>query len=177
MLFLLLATLESSEERRKFEQLYYQYRSLMAYIAMGILHDSQLAEDAVQDAFLRILKNFCKVGEIDCHQTRNLLVIIVKNVSIDIYNQRRKVSEVYADDYTFDRITAVSESIEPESDLSLALDAISPQNRDILYLCYAEKCSVKELAALLGISESAVKKRLERARKALGSQLEQEGGQ
>ena len=54
----------------------------MFYIAQEILKDEQLSEDAVQEAFLRIAKNFHKVGEILRPETRNFTVIITKNVAL-----------------------------------------------------------------------------------------------
>lgn len=43
-----LQMLDTPEERAKFETLYYSYRRTMLHIAMKILKDHQLAEDAVQ---------------------------------------------------------------------------------------------------------------------------------
>lgn len=53
-MFLLLAMIDNEEDKSKFEQLYNQYKQLMFYIANGILHDENLAEDAVQHT------KFCK---------------------------------------------------------------------------------------------------------------------
>ena len=71
MMNLFLTLLDSEEEKSKFEKVYEKYRKLMHYVAKGILADDQLAEDAVQEAFFRSAKNFYKVGEIDCPQTKN----------------------------------------------------------------------------------------------------------
>ena len=43
-----LSLLDSPEEQSKFTQLYKTYRYTMMYTADNILHDHQLAEDAVQ---------------------------------------------------------------------------------------------------------------------------------
>ena len=39
------------------------------------------AEDAVQESFLRMIKNFHKIGEISCPQTKRFVVIIVRNAA------------------------------------------------------------------------------------------------
>lgn len=49
---LFLTLLDAKEEKSKFDKLYEKYRKLMHYVAKGILTDDQLAEDAVQEAFL-----------------------------------------------------------------------------------------------------------------------------
>ena len=84
MMTLFLTLLDAKEEKSKFDKLYEKYRKLMHYVAKGILTDDQLAEDAVQEAFFRIAKNFYKVGEIDCPQTKNFVVIIVRNAALTI---------------------------------------------------------------------------------------------
>ena len=55
-----LQMLDTPEEKSKFETLYYTHRRTMLHIAMQILKDHQLAENAVQEAFIRLAKNFLK---------------------------------------------------------------------------------------------------------------------
>ena len=69
MLQLFLTLIEETTEKEKFEVLYYRYRDLMHYIAMAILHDEHLAEDAVQEAFFRVARNFHKVGAVESLRT------------------------------------------------------------------------------------------------------------
>ena len=52
----LFTSIESEEERSKFEQLYFQYRGLMYHVAMRILNNPHSAEDVVHQAFLFIKK-------------------------------------------------------------------------------------------------------------------------
>ena len=63
MLQFYLQLLDTEEEQRDFTLLYETYRKLMHWIAKRILYDEGLAEDAVQEAFLRIAKNFYKIKE------------------------------------------------------------------------------------------------------------------
>lgn len=58
MLVYYLQMLDTPEEKIRFEQIYLKYRGLMYHVANGILHDRQDAEDAVHNAFLRIIKKF-----------------------------------------------------------------------------------------------------------------------
>ena len=82
MLQIFLAMLETNEEKERFEQFYYKYRKLMLYTAYGILNDSGRAEHAVQEAFIRCAKNFQKISDIFCPQTRAFAVIITKNEAL-----------------------------------------------------------------------------------------------
>ena len=84
------AWLGSHAEENKFEQLYLAYRQVMFYAANSILKDPAMAEDAVHQAFIRILNHMGKIGEVHCPQTRSFVVIIVRNVAINLYNSRKK---------------------------------------------------------------------------------------
>ena len=83
------AWLGSHAEENKFEQLYLAYRQVMFYAANSILKDPAMAEDAVHQAFIRILNHMGKIGEVHCPQTRSFVVIIVRNVAINLYNSRK----------------------------------------------------------------------------------------
>lgn len=60
---MLLMMVDTPEEKRKFVILYENYRYLMLKVAVDILHDYQLAEDAVQEAFVRVAKHMENVGQ------------------------------------------------------------------------------------------------------------------
>lgn len=49
--------MDTQEEKSKFEELYYQYRKLMHWRAKQILTDDMLAEDAVHEAFIKIIRH------------------------------------------------------------------------------------------------------------------------
>ena len=65
-----LQTIDTAEDRSKFEQLYEQYKQLMFYTAFQILKRPQDAEDAVHHAFLSIAENISKISDPDCPKTR-----------------------------------------------------------------------------------------------------------
>ena len=71
-----LQMLETSEEQVRFEELVHTYKNLMFYVANQVLNNDYDAEDAVQQAFFAILKNFEKISEIKCPQTRSFVVTI-----------------------------------------------------------------------------------------------------
>ena len=57
--------------------LYENYRYLMLKVAADILHDYQLAEDAVQEAFVRVAKHMENVGQPEETATKRYLITIV----------------------------------------------------------------------------------------------------
>ena len=63
MIFLMM--IDTPEEKRKFVVLYEKYRHLMMKVAMDILKDPYVAEDAVHNAFLKTAKHMDCIGEAD----------------------------------------------------------------------------------------------------------------
>ena len=82
--------LEDNEDKPIFMVLHDEYSSVMYNKAYAILKDSALAEDVVQESFIRIIKNFDKVIKKKCPQTRKYFVNIVRTISIDVYRKNKK---------------------------------------------------------------------------------------
>ena len=167
-------------ERTKFERLYLAYRQVMFYAANAILKDPQLAEDAVQQAFLRIFNNLDKIAEVECPQTKSFVVIIVRNIAINLYNSRKRRAVLSLDElenWAADAGPAPQNQVEErEGLLHLAdlLDRLPEGYRSVLLLKYDNGFSTAEIASMLELSEENVKKRIQRARKKLGELLERE---
>ena len=168
-----LQMLDTPEEMSKFETLYYTHRRTMLHIAMQILKDHQLAEDAVQEAFIRLVKNFSKIGQVDCPQTRLFTVIIVRNISLTMRTEHQEQIIVEVPPTT----------VPVEYDLEEVLGRIAYEEvltairglpliyRDILYLQCVEGYKLTEISKLIGIETETVKKRAQRGRKMLLDQL------
>jgi len=170
-----LQMLDTPEEKSKFETLYHTYRRTMLHIAMQILKDHQLAEDAVQEAFIRLVKNFSKIGQVDCPRTRLFTVIIVRNVSLTMRTKQQKqivveVPETAAPTEEYDLEEDVLGRIAYEKVLT-AIQNLPLIYRDILYLQCVEEYKLTEISRLTGIGRETVKKRAQRGRKILLEQL------
>ena len=117
------------------------------------------AEDAVQNAFLKLLReNKTKFND-DEHIKRWLITVALnecKNMWKSFWN-RNKVSFDDLDTEPSYRDNIHTEVIE-------ALDKLPQNYRVVIHLYYYEEYSVKEIAAIVGISESNVQVRLKRAR-------------
>lgn len=89
MLMMYLNLVDTPEEKSKFKQLYDKYRNLMFFCAKEILKDDGLAEDAVQEALIKLTKYLKKINEVECHKTKHFIVIIVESASKDIYRREK----------------------------------------------------------------------------------------
>jgi len=171
MLYFYLAMLETPEDQEKMTELYGTYREYLLNIARKLLGSETDAEDVLHSAFVRVANNFTNIGDVSCHQTRNYLVIIVRGLALNLLRERRKANEVSLDDLSEAEISLMVDDqtlshIEYEV-LHQAFEQLPPIHRDVLYLMYFEGLSVKEIAKRIGLTDSAEKKRLERARQAL----------
>jgi RNA polymerase sigma-70 factor (ECF subfamily) len=173
--------IETEEEKNKFELIYERYRKLMFYIANQILHDEDSAEDAVHDTFVKILENMDKIELVDSGKTKSFVAIMVQNHSINIYNRRKRFLNVPLEDYEnilFDDILFknVTENDLAESDmLGKAIMKLPVIYRDILTLKFVHELSNSEIAALLNISEAAVRKRIQRAKNKIHELIDKGG--
>jgi RNA polymerase sigma-70 factor, ECF subfamily len=171
MLTIYLNLLDTNEDKVKFEQLYLEYRYVMLYVARQILHDDMLAEDAVHEAFLILLKNLDKIDEVTCKKTKAYIVIIAKNKAIDMLRHNRHEA-ICADpvenieDPTFqpEDILINKETLQQ---LKTCLSSLDETYRIVLELRYFCELSPVEIAESLDITRENVDVRLYRAKKLL----------
>ncbi|MFY9278647.1 MAG: sigma-70 family RNA polymerase sigma factor [Caldicoprobacterales bacterium] len=85
---LLFSTIEDDYSRDKLEELYYKYHKYVYKIVYNILNDSYLAQDVVQSVFIKLIENIDKIDRIECNKTKAFIVIITRNLSINLYRKR-----------------------------------------------------------------------------------------
>lgn len=175
MLMLYTSMIEFPEEKTKFERIYLAHRQAMYYAAFRILQDVHEAEDAVHQAFLRVIGRMEKIDETDCHKTRAYLVIITENVAIDLYRRRRRL--VSWEDLEEMFPGQPDEAAEEKDAIIQAIRKLPVPYAAVLKLRYAHGHSMEEIAEELGISETNVRQRISRAKKKLQILLEAEGVQ
>lgn len=156
-----------SEDRTKFSILYETYRYLLWKVAMDVLHDRHLAEDAVQDAFVKIAGGMGNVGETDSRQTKRYLITVAKNAAIDIYRKRNRQmrQEVSADEMEEEGMPSVRMETDMENAVLGILQNLPEKYRDIFLLKYSADMENGEIAKICGIREDAVRQRIARGKK------------
>ena len=176
MLFLMML-IDSEEDRSKFEIIYETYHKLMFFLARQILSDDRDAEDAVQEAFIRIIKNLEKITDPKCPKSKHYIVIIVKRTAIDIKKKLDRepeqivLEEDSADLYAIEDKDSDYRQIDGRIDLSEAIAGLPDKYRDVILLKYYQDYSDQEIAELTGMSVFNVQKTIQRARKKLEQEL------
>lgn len=157
------------KDSEKLEQLYGLYEKKMYAVAYSILHNEWQAEDAVQDAFVRLFKNIRKIKNLEEEKTRAYVLRTIQNVAIDLYRKnhislQRTVSmeEKEIADERDDMMSLISR-IAGESILEEMLSRLPESYKEVIMLRCVHQLSTKETAAVLEISEALVRKRQQRA--------------
>lgn len=93
-----LAALENDKQRNELAAFYEQYKNRFFGIAYSKLHNSEEAEDAIQETFLRIVDHPKKFLEMPDQERVRFVEGIVRHVSIDKYNKNKKDNAVSIED-------------------------------------------------------------------------------
>lgn len=126
------------------------------------LHDLQLAEDAVQETYIKMYKNWGSFRK-DCSEKTWITAIAINVCKSYLrsswYRQwRLPANQDYEPSY--------EDKIRDDTVLK-EIAKLKPKYREVILLFYYEQLKVKEIAHILHITESAVTVRLARARKQL----------
>ena len=153
-------------KKEQLGQLIIASEDMMYNVAKTMLDSDADCADAIQET---IVKAFTKLHTLrqDSYAKTWLVRILINECYAIMRREKRIVSlEEYQGGET---------AIQPQdySDLYEALRQLPVDNRICVTLYYLEGYSVKETAKMLGITESAVKNRLARARNRMRSELEE----
>ena len=172
-----LAILETEEQRNELSDFYEQYKERFYAIAFSKLHNRASAEDAVQEAFLRIADKPEKFFEIPQNKRAAFTDVIIRHIAIDMFNQSCKTAPLDEttdgfEDIPLDEIVISSVSKDELIDF---ISTLSQLQRDVLELKILYGLSDSEIAHKLSVTENVVRQRLFRARRAIKEYLEKGG--
>ncbi len=162
-------------ELAAFSELFHAVEARVYRLAMTILHNEQDAEDAVQDAFLRVFERIKHYKGESAFQT--WLTTIVVNICRDRL-RRNKVRRAFSLDWIrnrgsdFDVVAEVSARAQQRR-LWTAVNQLDDKHRLPVILHYHERFSCGEVAQILNIRVSVVYSRLNTARQRLRVMLQE----
>ena len=164
-----------------FEEIYRTFSSAVYNIALNITRNREDAEEAAQDAFVRVFKQLKSFKFESSFGT--WVYRIAVNSAINIYNARarhrkRSAGLDEAGDIADPASGLARERLEKEGlDLKVAglLEHLSPEQRSCIALRELEGLDYKEIAAALAIPLNTVRTRLKRARESLVAYCRKEG--
>lgn len=148
------------KRNERIQQVVEEYGDTIYRLALHYVKNPADAEDVVQEVLLAFFTR-----EIPEERRKAWLLRVTVNKSLDILRKQKRNVPLEED---------LSDGKGEKANLSEELKELSPLDRELIYLFYFEGYSSKEIARLVKKSDGAVRKRLERAKKALKKILENE---
>jgi RNA polymerase sigma-70 factor, ECF subfamily len=153
-----------------FEELYHRYKRMIYTFCLKLTGDRFLAEDATHDCFIKMQQNINTL--IDNAVFRSWLYTIARNQVYKNLKKERSNGKVEADSVWSDETPLSSvESKETSELMSACMSALKPEYKEVLILREYEQRTYAEIASITGDTESSVKSRLFKARRALAEKL------
>lgn len=166
--------LKAKRQVRFIEACYKLYEHKMYHVAYSILGDERQAEDAVQDAFLKLMQHEVNIEDPESDDCKRYIITVIKNAAINQYNKNKRTNEVlFFTDQDDETIAAEEQVLYTEtSEIENMMNYLPEKYRDVIYYRVIEELSVRETAKKLKISETNVRKRYERAREMMKNMYE-----
>ena len=159
-------TQKVNKSEEEIKELVDKYSSLIFRISYCILCNPEDAEDAVQET---LVKYITKAPEFNGEEHRKAwLIKVAANISKNMLMFRLKRETVNLDDI---ENIGIGENDYETFELIMSLPA---KHKVVMTLYYVEGYRSAEIAEIIGISEDAVRKRIQKGRELLKKEFEKE---
>lgn len=178
MLVLLMSYIDNTKDEITVERLFNTYKKQMVVYALSILHNDSDSEDAVQNAFVKIVGNNWKtVSKINnADDMKNYLLKATKNSCIDI--MRKNNRQIIRGDFISksnqeadapsdsDFVETVCSKLNYE-ELVEIIEGLDRKYSEVLYYHFVLELTIKETSKILKQNISTTKMQLVRGKKQL----------
>ena len=171
MLTMYLAMLGSEEDRERFTLLYEAHEKRLYAVALKVLRDPTRAEDAAQQTWLQVLRNWERINALDWDSAAKYLVVAARNAGLDMLKKERWNTSMPED---WDPPAPEDGQGEYQRLVEL-IRSLPEAYRRVLELKFVEEETNQEIARRLGLKESTVSTKVQRGRRLLLDAMEQEG--
>jgi len=154
----------------EFKAFYEQTSSAVWGYLCRVLGNASLADDVLQESYVRVLR--ARNLPADAAHRRNYLFRIATNLARDHFRASRRQFVPLPDIASSKR---ADRDLELRSDLKKFLLKLTPRERELLWLAYAEGCDHQEIAEALECKAVSVRPMLFRARQRLMEVLRSAG--
>lgn len=146
----------------------------MKQTAAAMLHDDDLANDAVQDTFVRLWRMRWRLGLMKDPQGYSIRTL--RNLCIDMLRrekQRQKDLETAATEMHIRQYDEDTDKAEQRfRQVEKAITALPQQQQQIIEMKYIKQLSIREIAQQTGLSETNITTQLSRAYASLRDNLQ-----
>ncbi|MBN1114206.1 MAG: RNA polymerase sigma factor [Oligoflexia bacterium] len=144
-------------------------------ISLGVLHNTEDAQEAVQETYIKIykkIKNFKTDSNI-----RVWIFKIALNTSLDLYRKRKSYTAKilsFITDTLFDRSTDDSANREIRDTAQKIMAGLSEEERNLIVLSAIEGLTFEEISEITNINVNTIKTKLRRMRERLGGAYDEQ---
>ena len=167
MLMIYLSMVDTQEEKCKIEEIYLRYKKLMFVCAKEILIEDVLSEDAVHDAFVKLICHMKMIGDAKSNKTKHLVIVVVENAAKDIYRKEKNREHESLEKLESTRHAIYKYKPEEFTPVEEAILKLPLKYQHVFRLKYICGYNSEETAKILGIASSAVRKRVSRGKEML----------
>lgn len=166
--------IEAQEELVDIERIIQEYGDSLLRMCTLYLKDEQLAEDAVQETFIKVYEKYHTFNHTSEEKTWIMRIAIntCKNYMKGSWF-KRITTGFDLETISKERVDVGLEKKEQQEELVKEIIRLSPKYKEVILLYYYQEMSIREIAQILHIKEGTVKVRLQRARQQLGVQLKE----
>lgn len=152
-------------DREAFARVYDAYAPAALRIGKAVTGDGELAEDAVQEAFLKVYKKGRQCRDPKRFRAWFFRIVINESRRVLRAGRREVPGEVREESATFAEQSDLSVTVQA------ALDRLSPEHRTVLTLKFLLDYTEAEISAVLQVPLGTVKSRVHYAKRALEREL------
>lgn len=179
MIPFVILTIESEDDRAYMTLVYQRHRALMLKIAWEFTREKADVEDIVSDSCVALINHLDALRTMEPDCLRRYIAVTVRNKALDLCKRRQKESTIRQpmDEDSFQRVAdpmSVEQKVQLLEELrrvQAMLKTLPEREQDVLRLKFRHGMKHKEIAAVLGITESTVTTYLSRARDRLKAAL------
>jgi len=146
----------------------------MRQTAAAILHDDDLANDAVQDTFVRLWRIRWRLGLMKDPQ--GFAMRTLRNLCIDMLrrdkNRKEKLDSIATEMYNQQYVDDSHNDEQSYRKVEKAIASLPQQQQQIIEMKYVKQMSIHEIAQLTGLSETNISTSLSRAYTTLRKHLQ-----
>lgn len=161
------------DNERKFDEIFHTYKDKLYGYLLGLTHNEQQAEDALQNVFMRLWQNREQLNDVD-----NVNAYLFRMAQNDIIDASRKfvrrqrfLSEAFTDDVSANNPLKDILSAEVENKFKEAVDQLTEQQRRVFLMRREQGMSHADIARQLGISTETSESTMKRALKSMRTYL------
>lgn len=148
-------------DTQQYERITTEYLDCIYRVAVSGCKNYADAEDVVQNTFIKLWERDEEFE--DEEHLRKWLIRVAVNECNSLWRSAWKRRTTYLEEMTKEPVFSTPE----RSNLYFAVRELPQKYRQIVHLYYFEEYSVKEIADIMRLSETAVQTRLQRARQKL----------